>query len=192
MHQYTSGATVAGINGRVDMSNCWKDFPCIIKGNGLNGFDKAEAEATAPNVKPVRLLISAMGGEPMSKGDVMAFTGLLDALKIKYEATVEGYVITIDEVSRGDIETIEDKADDIGNIDVTEYVPDTVHPEKCAECDLLQKEIAGLKAQLIVEQQYKNGYWKDVQNLSAKLEQVNKENEELKNVLQKIKEMVGG
>ena len=38
MHQYTSGASVAGIGGRVDMSNCYKDFASIIKGVGLNGF----------------------------------------------------------------------------------------------------------------------------------------------------------
>ncbi|MBQ7816350.1 MAG: glycoside hydrolase family 25 protein [Oscillospiraceae bacterium] len=41
MHQYTSGATVAGINGRVDMSNCYVDFVSVIKSKGLNGFEKA-------------------------------------------------------------------------------------------------------------------------------------------------------
>lgn len=40
MHQYTSGASVAGIGGRVDMSNCYKDFASIIKGAGLNGFGR--------------------------------------------------------------------------------------------------------------------------------------------------------
>ena len=42
MHQYTSGATVAGIGGRVDMSNCYVDFASIIKNAGLNGFAKKE------------------------------------------------------------------------------------------------------------------------------------------------------
>lgn len=42
MHQYTSGATVAGISGNVDMSNCYKDFTAIIKKAGLNGFAKQQ------------------------------------------------------------------------------------------------------------------------------------------------------
>ena len=42
MHQYTSGATVAGIGGRVDMSNCYVDFAFVIKNAGLNGFAKKE------------------------------------------------------------------------------------------------------------------------------------------------------
>ncbi|MBE6895016.1 MAG: hypothetical protein E7483_05400 [Ruminococcaceae bacterium] len=42
MHQYTSGATVAGIGGRVDMSNCYVDFASVIKNAGLNGFNKRE------------------------------------------------------------------------------------------------------------------------------------------------------
>ena len=43
MHQYTSGATVAGIGGRVDMSNCRVDFASVIKGAGLNGFKNQSA-----------------------------------------------------------------------------------------------------------------------------------------------------
>ena len=41
--QCTSSGTVAGINGRVDMNECYVDFPTIIKSHGLNGFIK-EAE----------------------------------------------------------------------------------------------------------------------------------------------------
>ena len=44
MHQYTSGASVAGIGSRVDMSNCWVDFAEVIKKAGLNGFTKAVGE----------------------------------------------------------------------------------------------------------------------------------------------------
>lgn len=47
MHQYTSGASVAGIGGRVDMSNCYKDFASIIKNAGLNGFSKTTAAKPA-------------------------------------------------------------------------------------------------------------------------------------------------
>lgn len=38
MHQYTSGGAVPGISGRVDCNHCYRDFPPIIKGAGLNGF----------------------------------------------------------------------------------------------------------------------------------------------------------
>ena len=46
IHQYTSGAVIDGINGRVDMSNCYKDFASIIKKAGLNGFAKQQDNAT--------------------------------------------------------------------------------------------------------------------------------------------------
>lgn len=36
--QYTSTGKVKGINGNVDISECYKDYPKIIKGAGLNGF----------------------------------------------------------------------------------------------------------------------------------------------------------
>lgn len=48
MWQYTSGGTVAGINGRVDLSHCYKDFPTIIKRAGLNGFSKSSAAVEKP------------------------------------------------------------------------------------------------------------------------------------------------
>lgn len=41
MHQYTSTAKVNGISGNVDMNNCTRDFPGIIKGAGLNGYTAA-------------------------------------------------------------------------------------------------------------------------------------------------------
>ena len=44
MHQYTSSAVVDGINGRVDMSNCTRDFVSVIKARGLNGFTTAKKE----------------------------------------------------------------------------------------------------------------------------------------------------
>ena len=40
MFQYTSSGTVAGIPGGVDLSHCYRDFPPIIQGAGLNGFGK--------------------------------------------------------------------------------------------------------------------------------------------------------
>lgn len=48
MHQYTSSGSVAGINGRVDLSNCYRDFPSIIKKAGLNGYSKPVASVAKP------------------------------------------------------------------------------------------------------------------------------------------------
>lgn len=38
--QYTSGGTIDGIRGRVDKNYAYKNYPNIMKTNGLNGFKK--------------------------------------------------------------------------------------------------------------------------------------------------------
>ena len=52
IHQYTSRGTVPGIQGNVDMNNCTRDFPKIIKGAGLNGWRKRPDKPTPPSTKP--------------------------------------------------------------------------------------------------------------------------------------------
>lgn len=42
MHQYTWKGSVSGISGAVDVSYGYKDFSAIIKGAGLNGYEKAD------------------------------------------------------------------------------------------------------------------------------------------------------
>lgn len=37
MWQYSSSGAIAGINGRVDLNHCYRDFPSIIRKAGLNG-----------------------------------------------------------------------------------------------------------------------------------------------------------
>ena len=39
--QHSEKGKVAGINGNVDLDICYKDFPTIIKGKGLNGWENA-------------------------------------------------------------------------------------------------------------------------------------------------------
>ena len=39
--QHSEKGRVDGINGNVDLDICYKDFPTIIKGKGMNGFGKA-------------------------------------------------------------------------------------------------------------------------------------------------------
>ena len=46
MHQFTSEGSVDGISGNVDLSHCYKNFPPIIRANGLNGFSKSETLKT--------------------------------------------------------------------------------------------------------------------------------------------------
>lgn len=42
MHQYSWNGRVSGINGDVDLNNCIKYYPTVIKGAGLNGYSKAD------------------------------------------------------------------------------------------------------------------------------------------------------
>ena len=41
MWQYTSDGAVSGVSGRVDLDESYKDYPSIMRKNGLNGFPKA-------------------------------------------------------------------------------------------------------------------------------------------------------
>ena len=50
--QHSEKGKVDGINGNVDLDICYKDFPTIIKGKGLNGWDKAEPTSTPAPDKP--------------------------------------------------------------------------------------------------------------------------------------------
>lgn len=50
MWQYTSSGKTDGITGNTDMDSAFKDYPNIMRANGLNGFSKGAAEST-DNVK---------------------------------------------------------------------------------------------------------------------------------------------
>ncbi|MBR5305926.1 MAG: glycoside hydrolase family 25 protein [Oscillospiraceae bacterium] len=75
MHQYTSSGKVNGINGNVDLSRCYKDFPSIIKNAGLNGYTKAKA------------ITYKVATDAMSAGDKKTICNQLDNLKIGYTVT---------------------------------------------------------------------------------------------------------
>lgn len=51
--QYTSDGKVNGISGRVDMNECFKDYPTLIKNAGLNGFKGTTETKTETNKTPV-------------------------------------------------------------------------------------------------------------------------------------------
>ena len=54
--QYTSKGKVDGISGNVDVSECYRDFPSIIKAAGLNGCGK---EAPAPKPEAASYTVKA-------------------------------------------------------------------------------------------------------------------------------------
>ena len=203
MHQYTNSATVAGINGCVDMSNCKKDFESTIKNKGLNGFKPQGVDPAVPEgaYEPVRLIIG-----PMSKGDIFTFVTFLTEKNIPFEQTTGGYIVTNHTISYKEVVAIEDKAGEIGNIDVQEYVVDITKPEQCAECDLLEARVAELEKLLKAEKESREGFAQTVQNLTAELSVANNalaaekavaemhsnENVQLKEKLTKITEIAGG
>ena len=49
--QYSEKGHVDGISGNVDLDICYKDFPTIIKGKGLNGWGKADPTPTPTDDK---------------------------------------------------------------------------------------------------------------------------------------------
>ena len=170
MHQFTSTGTVDGINGNVDISHGYVDFPKVIKSGGFNGFNAEVIEPSVPTeYEPSRIILG-----PMSKGDRLTFTTLLDNLGIKYEVTTEGYIITDNEVSYNDVVKIEAKADEVGNINVDVYVPNVENPEACAECDLLKAEIKALKTELIAEHDAKVFVQEQLEKANNKLNNIEK------------------
>lgn len=47
IHQYSWKGKVRGIDGDVDMNNCIKNYPTVIKAAGLNGYSKADTYRVA-------------------------------------------------------------------------------------------------------------------------------------------------
>ena len=63
MWQYSSNGTVNGIKGRVDMDECYVDFPIAIKSKGLNGYGRAK-----PVTKPAQPSAPAQPVQSVSTG----------------------------------------------------------------------------------------------------------------------------
>lgn len=76
MWQYSSDGNIPGISGRVDVTECYIDFPTKIKNGGFNGFTK--------DYKPQLFIFSVEA----SKGDIEKFKALAEELEIsKYQTT---------------------------------------------------------------------------------------------------------
>ena len=59
-----------GISGNVDLDIGYKDFPTIIKGKGLNGYDKEKAltNPPAPDVPDTDVTVTVQIGKGSYKG----------------------------------------------------------------------------------------------------------------------------
>lgn len=129
MWQYTSGGSIAGINGRVDLNHCYVEFPKIIRENGLNGWTKSDQPFPEPDPEPVIHGISndpvrmVMG--PASEGDINNLLSRLRHLEIPRVAE-DGHVYTEIPVSSGDQITLLKLCRDLG-VTGKQYVELVVH-----------------------------------------------------------------
>lgn len=74
--QYTSTGSVAGIEGRVDMNECYRDFEPIIRAAGLNGFRrKKETYTVLPGDSFWRIAFEQLG-DGGKMGELAAFNGM--------------------------------------------------------------------------------------------------------------------
>lgn len=62
IHQYSWKGKVRGIDGDVDMNNCTKNYPAVIKAAGLNGYSKADIYRVA----------AELGGASSDKADYVS------------------------------------------------------------------------------------------------------------------------
>lgn len=63
-HQYSWKAAIPGINGDVDVSYCYKDFPTVIKNAGLNGYNQH------PTVKKYKVTAVVDGVDVTKMGQI--------------------------------------------------------------------------------------------------------------------------
>ena len=69
--QYSEKGHVDGISGNVDLDICYKDFPTIIKGKGLNGWGKAENPAPTPTEPDTNVSVTVTIGKDTYKGTLV-------------------------------------------------------------------------------------------------------------------------
>ena len=179
MHQYTSKGSIAGINGDVDLNNCFVDFKKIIKEKGLNGFNSTPPTSNLSK-ESARLQIGQA-----SNGDIKTIVAELESLGIKDNAIENGYIITSAWVSYGDKLTIESKCKSLG-IGIKDYVePPKPQPpvQECEDCKKLKAENQELKENISILEN-------DKAELINKLEIAEKEKQQLKIDKDKLSEKI--
>lgn len=61
--QYSSKGSVNGISGNVDVNECYRDFPAIIKDAGLNGYSKTSGAPTVSQQPLTALTYTVKSGD---------------------------------------------------------------------------------------------------------------------------------
>ena len=89
MWQYSDNGKVSGINGRVDMNEAYKDYPQIMKANGLNGYGKTKPqEAQKPTTTTPTAPKPAKPTEPKKEYYTVKKGDNLTKIAKKYKTTV--------------------------------------------------------------------------------------------------------
>ena len=65
--QYTSTGHVNGISGNVDMNECRRDFPSIIKSGGFNGYQSGSTPAPKPEPQPNVQYYTVVKGDNLTR-----------------------------------------------------------------------------------------------------------------------------
>ena len=128
MHQYTSSGTVAGITGRVDCNNLFRDFP-----------GELAAKEDTPMYTSDTLKIG-----PASAGDLKTLTALAESLTVAVRQ--EGDCLLIGPMSAGDIATVSARALALG-LPCEDYAAPTQEPEEPAEDAPADGELAAALAE---------------------------------------------
>ena len=61
MWQKSSTGHIAGINGNVDVNECYVDYPAQIKADGRNGFTKPEPKPEPTPLKTIDIEVTVDG-----------------------------------------------------------------------------------------------------------------------------------
>ncbi len=129
MLQYTNKGTVQGINGYVDLNECYRDYEKEIIANGLNGFDKQDYE---PNAYIIGFA---------SQGDVVTLTSILEKQNVAFTVK-DGYITTAPITDEVMAKELTDTATSLGiPYETYEYT----EPDNC--CEDLQNQINLLSSQ---------------------------------------------
>ena len=74
--QYTSTGSISGIDGKVDLNECYRDFEPIIRAAGLNGFSKkAKRYTVQPGDSFWRIAFEQLG-DSGRMGELAAYNGM--------------------------------------------------------------------------------------------------------------------
>lgn len=63
MWQKSDSGTISGISGKVDINECYQDYPALVQRNGLNGFEK---NTTVPDTEQEKHFSVSVDGKTYS------------------------------------------------------------------------------------------------------------------------------